>query len=307
MPVISSDSAAVGPKRPAPSRVRAGLELLRPANAVTAAADVLAGVAVAQQFGGVLSIGSGIMLACAGILLYAGGVALNDACDAGIDRAERPERPIPSGRFSRAGAFAVAATLLALGIASAAAVGMAPGLVACAIVCLVLLYDFWAKHRAWLGPLAMGSCRAGSLLLGVSSSTEALATAWWVGALPLAYVAAITLVSRGESDGRNPSGGWALAFLCAVIVALAALATSFGQLIAFVFIAGFGVGVLPAFWRAWTRPDSAVIRAAVRTGVLSLVPMGASLAAAFAGWPWGLAVLLLFPVSRTLARVFPVA
>ena len=45
-----------------------------------------------------------ILLVAASTLLYAGGVALNDVYDVDIDRQERPERPIPSGRISLAAA-----------------------------------------------------------------------------------------------------------------------------------------------------------------------------------------------------------
>ena len=77
---------------------RGYLELVRPANVATALADVLAGYAVA----GLGNPGLGWLLlstAC----LYAGGVVLNDVFDRDLDRIERPERPIPSGRVSVGG------------------------------------------------------------------------------------------------------------------------------------------------------------------------------------------------------------
>jgi hypothetical protein len=40
--------------------------------------------------------------------------------------------------------------------------------------------------------------------------------------------------------------------------------------------------------------------------VLSLIIMDAALATAFAGWLYGLLVLLLFPVSRFVAKAFAV-
>ena len=79
------------------------LELLRPANVVTALADVLAGYAVA----GLGDRRALYWLLGATACLYAGGVVLNDVFDRDIDRRERPERPIPSGRVSVAAASAL--------------------------------------------------------------------------------------------------------------------------------------------------------------------------------------------------------
>ena len=79
------------------------LELLRPANVVTALADVLAGFAIAGL--GNRAALPWLLLATAA--LYAGGIVLNDVFDRDIDSSERPERPIPSGRVSVAAAAAL--------------------------------------------------------------------------------------------------------------------------------------------------------------------------------------------------------
>src|SRR5690625_7929872 len=87
-------------------KARAALELMRPANIITAFADILAGFAAA---GGVLALTSSgfdlepdgvgwLLLATFG--LYGGGIVFNDVFDASIDAEERPERAIPSGRIS---------------------------------------------------------------------------------------------------------------------------------------------------------------------------------------------------------------
>lgn len=310
-PVISSSepAQAAGAIRrlSTTERVRAALELLRPANSITAVADVLAGWAVAWHVSPGLPLPAAPLLAASGALLYAGGVCLNDACDSESDGRWRPERPIPSGRISRAAAFAIATALLLAGVALAFAFSLVAGLVATATLAAILAYDLAAKHSAAAGPIAMGLCRAGSLLLGVSASGDALARWWWIGALPVAYVGAITLVSRGESDGRNPAGRLALALVVSVTAGIGVLAWIQGRPSALPFLALFAALVWPAFWRALAAPGAQTIRAAVQTAVLSLVLLDAALGAAFAGWLAGLAILALFPLSRGLARLFPVA
>ena len=97
------------------SVLRGYLELLRPANVVTAIADVLAGYAVAGR-----SHPQALpWLVGATMCLYAGGVVLNDVFDRHIDAVERPERPIPSGRVSVPRAATLGASLLTAGVLAA--------------------------------------------------------------------------------------------------------------------------------------------------------------------------------------------
>ena len=86
-------------------RLKAYLQLCRPANLPTAAADVLAGTAISGLFAvegafqmADIEVLPFLLLVMASVFLYAGGVVLNDVFDIEIDRVERPERPIPRAR-----------------------------------------------------------------------------------------------------------------------------------------------------------------------------------------------------------------
>ncbi|MDX1530067.1 MAG: UbiA-like protein EboC [Rhodothermales bacterium] len=304
-------SATAPVRRAGRHRLRAALKLTRPANVVTALADVLAGFAAASAFGA----GAGEALpalpwrggATAG--LYAGGVVLNDVFDAELDAVERPERPIPSGRISRPAAAALGGGLLLGGIAAAAVASLASGVVAAAIAAMAVLYDAAGKHHAVLGPLNMGACRGGNLLLGVSAVPVALAGLWALALLPVVYIAAVTVVSRGEVHGapRGP-GVLALGLVGLVLAALLGLGLLGGYdvLEALPFAAVFAGLVGPPFVRAARTPRPETARAAVRAGVLALVALDATLAAGFGGWALGLGVLLLLPLSFGLAQLFAV-
>ena len=284
--------------------------LLRPANILTAWADIVAGYAAAVALGGASwDAGAFPLLLLATTGLYGGGVVLNDVFDASLDSVERPERPIPSGRVARGHAALLGAALLLSGVTAAAMVGPPAGRVAAAIAGLAVLYDARAKHHSAIGPLTMGLCRAGNLLLGAAVLPGVLASIWILGALPLVYVAAITLVSRGEVHGAlRGAGALALALVLAVVVGLLLVWrwTSNESIRMLLFVAAFAAAVLPAFLKAATRPDPATARAAVRAGVLCLVLLDASLAAGFAGWLPGLLTMTLLPLSMILARRFAV-
>lgn len=139
---------------------RGYLELMRPANIVTAWADILVGFAasgsgiiLAQLINGQASIASLIPLAwllLATTGLYGGGIVFNDVFDAELDRKERPSRPIPSGRVSRENAALLGSILFAIAIFAAFQVSLLSVILAVVITCAALLYDSLAKHHPFL-------------------------------------------------------------------------------------------------------------------------------------------------------------
>lgn len=180
-------------------------QLLRLGNVFTAASNVIAGFLLV--YGQWKPAGALAALVGASMLLYAAGMALNDAFDAPLDARERPERPIPSGRISRRAAWTVGWSLLALGLALAALAGtlaahLGPLVVAGCLGLTIVLYDGSLKFTA-AGPAAMGGCRALNVLLGASAAPDFVASqpgAWMYAAGVGAYTAVLTTIARGETD-----------------------------------------------------------------------------------------------------------
>lgn len=293
------------PPTPPPSR-SPWLVLLRPANVVTAAADILAGAAVA----GVPRLVPLAWLVLGSAALYAGGVVLNDYFDRTVDRVERPERPIPSGRISPGTARNFGVLLLAAGIAASAGAGMTSALVAAGLAMAVVLYDAVSKRSPFLGPVNMGACRALNLMLGMTIQPGALQTHAWLGLLPLVYIAGVTVLSRGEvAGGKRPVAALALALVGLVTAAAGWLALRAPHTVIWwapVLAAALAVRVVPPYWSAWRDPSPGRIRTAVRRGVLSLVLLDAVIAAAYADIMVSLAVLATAFLAGWLARLFAV-
>jgi 4-hydroxybenzoate polyprenyltransferase len=300
--------------------MRAYLQLMRPANIITAMADIMAGFAasglVIESLSGdtytPLPIRSLLLLLLATIGLYGGGVVFNDVFDARLDAIERPERPIPSGRASLQGATFLGITLLLFGILAAFLVSAISGIIATVIAALALLYDKYGKHHPFLGPINMGACRGGNLLLGVSAFSEALNEWWFIALIPIAYIAAITSISRGEVHGGNKSA-LLLAFILysLVILSIASLSListvdSYKWLQVLPFLALFAWLIFPPLSRAWKDLKPQNIGKAVKAGIIALIVMDAALAVSFGVWWYGLLILLLLPLSRFLARQFAV-
>lgn len=282
---------------------RAYVELLRPANVATALADVLAGFAVA----GLRNQAALPWLLLSTACLYAGGVVLNDVFDRRIDAVERPERPIPSGRARVSAAAMIGAGLLACGVLGAAQASLESGLMAAAIAGLVVLYDAWGKRHPFAGPANMGLCRALNLLLGVTAAPDALARAWPLGGIPLAYIGAVTALGRGEvHGGRRQTAVMALLSLSVALLALTLVALTVGSPAGLALVLVLAWRVLPPFWRAYRDGQPGTIRNAVRAGVLSLVLVDAAIGATYGGFAYSLVILVTGALAAGLARLFPV-
>ncbi|WP_439883281.1 UbiA-like protein EboC [Pontibacter sp. MBLB2868] len=300
------------------SKLVAYLQLMRPANIVTAIADIMLGYAAS---GALLSLSlwdNGFnsnslyllgWLVLSTIGLYGGGVVFNDVFDADLDRVERPERPIPSGRATETGAATLGSLLLAGGILAAWQVSGISAVIALTVALLALLYDWKGKHHPVFGPINMGACRGGNLLLGVSAIPAALSSLWFIAFIPIIYIAAITMVSRGEVHGGNTTALKGAALMYAIVFAgiiSLALLPQFNLLYSLPFLLLFAFIIFPPLFRAMPAREPKMIIKAVKAGILALIVMNASIAAGFAGWQYGLIVLLLLPISVYIARNFAV-
>ena len=294
--------AATGTRR---DRLQAYFELLRPANILTAIGDGLTGFAISG-----LGNWPGLpWLLLSTSALYGGGVVLNDFFDRETDAAERPERPLPSGRIPAAQAMWLGIGLLAAGIAAAFAVNRTAGGLAVAISIFVVIYDAWAKHRGFLGPLAMGICRGLNLMLGMAAVPGAIGGRWWLAGLSVLYIAGVTALSRGEvHGGKRPVAVFSMAAVGTVLAVLVILGVSAGNhtVWSLALVGVLAWRVVPPFYRAAANPESGVIRTAVRTGVLSLGILDAALAVTFAGPVYGTLVVAVSLLALGLARLFAV-
>lgn len=285
--------------------LKAYLTLLRPANVITALADILAGMAIV---GFVWKDLTPIFLLVSTIGLYGGGVVLNDYFDLAIDSKERPERPIPSGKVSKRSALVLGSLFLGLGVVFAFLYQIQSGWIALVVVVLILTYNRFAKNHSILGPIFMGMCRGGNLILGMSLISEINLSDVSLSFFPILYIAAITMISRDEvHGGKKKSLVVAGIFYLIVFVSMSWISFRLGNLpfsIPFVFL-HLGM-VFPPLFRAYQNPIGPMIGKAVKMGVISLILLNASIAASFGFVLVALIILCLLPLSLGLAKYFSV-
>ncbi|MEO5602446.1 MAG: UbiA-like protein EboC [Cyclobacteriaceae bacterium] len=285
------------------------LRLMRPANIVTAVADILAGIAIS---GFLITHPSDfsplVWLILSTIGLYGGGVVMNDVFDSALDKVERPERPIPSGLISRSEASALGITLLVIGIYFAFLVSDFSGLLALIIAAAALVYNRWSKHHVVLGPLNMGICRGLNLVLGLSIIPSQVAEYWFLAIIPVIYIAAITMISQGEVYGGKRMTLIAAAglYLLAMVGILYISFLKDQMLTTLAFVVLWALMVFLPLQRAMRLPQGKLIGKAVKAGVLALILMNAAWASAFGVTYLALIIILLLPLSLLLAKVFAV-
>ena len=295
-------------------RIKPSLQLVRLPNLFTAAADPLAGWLVAT--GTLAQPGRWLPLLAASVLIYAGGIVLNDVFDIEIDRAERPNRPLPAGQVSLRWAAWLGGLALATGPVVALLAGSwVSGAVAGVLALCVLAYDAGMK-RTWLGPLFMGTCRSLNLLLGFSQVVDLGGrSAWIVAACYGLFVVGVTVISRSEVATGRTSGieggmGLQVAALGAFRLGTDRLANQQAGVQAYdrAHLAGFGIWLAVAF--LVLRADRAAIRnpipartqRAVKTGVLALIWLDVALVASVRGPGPALVVAVLWLPAFGLAR-----
>lgn len=129
----------------------AGIRVIRPLNGVIAAVSVLIGAMLTKQ--GITQSVWLATLSC--FLITGGGNAVNDIADRDIDKINKPQRPIPSGRLSGRGVGILSLFLFILGIAIASLVSFKLMKMAILVTILLLLYSFFLKRRGLRGNIAV--------------------------------------------------------------------------------------------------------------------------------------------------------
>ncbi len=292
------------------------LQLVRLPNVVTAAADSLAGYLLAV--GNLDDPARWLPLTIASMAIYADGIVLNDLADLDLDRAERPNRPLPSGRVTLRGALALAVALPILGLSAAALTGLLPVFaVAIALLATVMAYDL-SLRRAWVGPIAMSACRGLNVLMGLAAGPAMGGSAGWLVAGSIAvFVAGLTWISRSET-GTGPSRGLVggLGLQVVGLIGLAWSSMSAGDfpmptpgrsilpLGGLLVIGVVGLVVIAAGGRAVRDPKPPTVMAAVRTGILSLIWLHVGVLLAVRGPEAAAAVAALWLPAFALKRWF---
>ncbi len=253
------------------------------------------------------------LLIAASASLYCAGMALNDVFDVEIDRTERAERPIPSGRVSISVARVLGFGLLAAGVGVAVVLSIIeqdfrPAVVSAALAVAVFAYDAVVK-RTPLGPIGMGLCRFLNVLLGMSLSPSPWQTWHYIIAAGIGlYIVGVSWFARTEAQASNRLALGLASLVGAAGVTLLVLFPRFAppELLTvsvqqdprrWNMLWGL-LGLLIAWRCVWAiaDPQPVLVQRAVRHCIFSLIMLDAVVTFAVAGFaPAILLMLLLLP------------
>ena len=176
-------------------------ELGRISNLPTCWTNVLVGCSIGAASGGEIAFLPTLAVMFAISCFYVAGMAMNDLFDVSIDRVERPERPIPSGRISQKAANLFSTMALVVGLSILANFGVPCFLFALALAGVILAYNWLHKEHGWTVVL-MGACRGLVYLVSAASVTWPieLGLALWLAGMMTLYTVVITLIARSENE-----------------------------------------------------------------------------------------------------------
>jgi 4-hydroxybenzoate polyprenyltransferase len=252
-------------------------------------------------------------------LLYIAGIVLNDYFDVEVDRRERPSRPLPSGSISKERAMSIALIALAAANAIALAVSPASLAVSAALTAAIIAYDYRLK-RSPAGPFAMGSTRFLNVILGASPALSAAVASGgravpvpgiWAAAIFAAtslfvYIIAIMILSKKEAGNEKPNTSAAFSIIFAMIASIA-LADIFLLQLQWVFLINlmiFAAVIVATYKRliAESSPDSSPVQQAIKNMVISIIILDSVFVSGTAGFPYGMATLVLIAPAILLAK-----
>lgn len=313
-------------------------QLVRVPNTFTAAADPLAGMCIAAMYSPNTSVSapgylpSASLAAIGSILLYWGGMVLNDVFDLAEDQKNQRPGPIVRGAIGLPLAKQVGWGMLSLGwllgsIASALIHGsfLWSAIVGALLVAAIIGYDGPCKSTP-LAPGLMGLCRGLNLCLGMAIASGSrfpdLPSHLWLHPLAFClYVAGFTIAARKEFLTQQSRTrlwlGWLICLSGILLFSwtiwrfpsplIQNLSLKRGPWSQWFFPCMILLLAVPVFRRALGSiqslrgPDLGL---AIRTAIINILFIDATLALIYAG-PWAgfLIAMLLFP-TLLLARYF---
>ena len=206
-----------------PARLKTYFTLLRLPNLLTVPLDPVVGIMSLSADFSVETVGFPVMSV---LLMYCAGLFLNDYCDREKDAAERPQRPIPSGKIEPLHVLRAGLLLLVAGVGAGCASGSLAGLTAFVLALMVLAYSYLHARHRFAGVLLMAGCRAGAILLGAAATGAIQTSAIVPASSHFVYILLLTLCAADEAKQHSLPFFLAISPLTALMVPMTFLPDS---------------------------------------------------------------------------------
>ncbi|MFZ0358715.1 MAG: UbiA family prenyltransferase, partial [Nitrososphaeraceae archaeon] len=255
------------------------LVLVRLPNLFTLPSNILVGMATVSSLAFTLtSFTQFLLLVTISVLLYCVGIVLNDLYDFDIDKKERPNRPLPSGKISRRSAIVLVAIFSTIALILSVQVSFSTLVISSILFSVIFGYDKYLKNTH-AGPFTIASARVMNILLGTSVSLRSvdsysqIVTLTFVLIITFVYVSLIGFISRYEVHGFSDNTKLLLPrAIVATVISSIILFTLMGffKLESLIILSLFSFIMIISFSRIYRR-DSGRTQQIVRNMILSII------------------------------------
>ncbi|MDW0177332.1 MAG: UbiA family prenyltransferase [Nitrososphaeraceae archaeon] len=286
------------------------LALVRLPNLFTLPSNILVGMAIVSSLAFTLtSFTQFLLLVTISVLLYCVGIVLNDLYDFDIDKKERPNRPLPSGKISRRSAIVLVAIFSTLALILSLQVSFSTLVISSILFSVIFGYDKYLKNT-YAGPFTIASARVMNILLGTSVSLRSvdsysqIVTLTFILIITFVYVSLIGFISRYEVHGFSDNTKLLLPpAIVATVISSIILFTLMGffKLESLIILSLFSFIMIISFSRIYRR-DSGRTQQIVRNMILSIIVLDSTFLTGIIGIELGLVVLTLMAPLLVLAN-----
>lgn len=286
------------------------LALVRLPNLFTLPSNILVGMATVSSLAFTLtSFTQFLLLVTISVLLYCVGIVLNDLYDFDIDKKERPNRPLPSGKISRRSAIVLVAIFSTLALILSLQVSFSTLVISSILFSVIFGYDKYLKNTH-AGPFTIASARVMNILLGTSVSLRSvdsysqIVTLTFILIITFVYVSLIGFISRYEVHGFSDNTKLLLPpAIVATVISSIILFTLMGffKLESLIILSLFSFIMIISFSRIYRR-DSGRTQQIVRNMILSIIVLDSTFLTGIIGIELGLVVLTLMAPLLVLAN-----
>jgi 4-hydroxybenzoate polyprenyltransferase len=286
------------------------LLLIRLPNLFTLPSNILVGFAIASAL--TLTFTSFVqvlLLVTISIFLYCVGLVLNDLFDYNIDKKERPDRPLASGKISRKVAIVLVTIFAVIALSLSLLVSVPTFGISLILIALIFGYDKYLKNTQ-AGPFTIAAARVMNVMLGTSASFNAIDSfpqfviLVFVLTITFVYVSLIGFISKYEVQGFSLN---IKLYLIPVIIAGIISSIMFFTFIGFfkyeslIILALFLFIMVKAVYRI-IKKDSIGIQQCIQKMIMSIIVLDSTYLSGIIGLEVGLAVLLLIAPLFILSR-----
>ena len=278
--------------------IRTYLQLVRFPGIFTVLSNVLLGFFVVQQSTFDWS-SLGFLLATSGFLFFAG-MVFNDFFDYNIDKIQRPERPLPSGKISKTHAFYLGICFLVLANICSAFVGFQTLLVSLSMTGFILLYDIKLKNIPAMGILNLSLIRFLNVILGATIVTLSIEV--FLIAIPVAIlVAGISIFAKTESSQYSKRAEILNLIFIIITIFYVNLLAFGGEIIFYVFIGIFISSIFVPYY-FYSEKTNTNHQKKVTFQLLSIIILDATLLTIYSELIFAILTLILYVPAYFIIR-----